>query len=158
MIKSNCKVICGSETCYASSHRGDWVWNVAILTAWKSDLWVRLHFAWSRGSPEGISNDLQRGAWDPFSKVTLPAKNVDKHIYKWWQVFADLGWKGTFFILLQWLFIRALYSSLGNHYLSITSLLKSEVCPHLPDSQVTPVLTGVARLSRGRIWLFQTWA
>lgn len=115
------------------------------INSWKSDL-AQAAFLPQWGSPEGILNDLQRGAWGPFSKVILPARMVDEHVYKWWKVFADLSFKGTFLILPQWLFIRAWYSGLGNHDISITSLLKSEVCPHLSDSQVAPTSMGVAHV------------
>lgn len=75
------------------------------------------------------------------------------HIQEWWGVFADVSFKGIFSTLLWWLFFRALYSVLGNHSLSITSLMKSEVCPQLSDGQVTSTSVGVTHVQRQNLAL-----
>lgn len=63
----------------------------------KSDLPAQAALHLHRVSPEGTLNNLQSGARGPFSEATLPARKVDRHICKWWKVFADLSFKGTFF-------------------------------------------------------------
>lgn len=120
MIKCNHRVICCPETRSASSHGG--AGSEMSPYSWKSDL-APAAPASSRGSPKGVPNDLQAGAWALSQRlVTLPTLKVDSAFVN--------NKKHLLISLLQWrLCIRASYSGLGNHHGSITSLLRSEVVP-----------------------------
>lgn len=74
MMECNYKVMCGSETRYASSH-SDWEWNSTYLTVGREI--CRLHSVCGPGPPEEIESDLQGAAWGPGSKVPLQARKVD---------------------------------------------------------------------------------
>lgn len=121
----------------------------------KSDLPAQAALHLHRGSPEGILSDVWSGARGPFSEATLPARKVDRHICKWWKVFAHLSFKGTFFILLQWLFIKTLHSSVGNPSSAITCLLRVRFAPICLTAKSPHLQWEWHVLVRGRIWLFQ---
>lgn len=76
MMECDYKIICGSETRYASSH-SDWEWNSTYLTVGREIFWLRLRSACSPGPPEETESDLQGAAWGPGSKVPLQARKVD---------------------------------------------------------------------------------